>query len=54
MSFVSDAMHDWVLPAVALSLFTLGSSGVYMFSVPFVRRSRYRRGQARKGRLGGR
>ena len=48
MSFVSSAMHDWVLPAVAVSLFTLGSSGIYMFSVPFVRRRRFRHRQARK------
>jgi len=48
MSFVSSVLHDWLLPTVAVGLFALGSSGIYMFSVPFVRRRRYRRRRARE------
>lgn len=43
LSWVHPTLHDWGLPLVALSLFVLGSSGIYMFSVPVVRRWRYER-----------
>jgi uncharacterized iron-regulated membrane protein len=43
MSFFSAWMHDWILPAVAVCLFLLGCSGIYMFFVPVLRRRAYRR-----------
>lgn len=43
MSFFSAPMHDWLLPVVALSLLTLGISGIYMFFVPIARRWQFRR-----------
>ena len=42
LRFFSDHLHTWVLPAVALSLFTLGLSGVVMFFVPVVRRWKFK------------
>lgn len=47
LSFFGDPPHDWGLPLVALGLFSLGASGIYMFSVPLVRRWRFRKQQAR-------
>lgn len=46
MSFIHESLHAWVLPLVAISLFLLGVSGVYMFSVPVFRRWKYRQKQA--------
>jgi uncharacterized iron-regulated membrane protein len=46
LSYVSDVLHDWGLPSVAMGLFLLGTTGIYMFSVPVVRRWRFRRKQA--------
>lgn len=45
MSFFSEAMHDWWLPVVALALFTLGLTGLVMFSTPYTRRWKFRRSQ---------
>lgn len=42
LRFFSDHLHTWVLPAVALSLFTLGLSGIVMFFVPVVRRWKFK------------
>lgn len=46
MSFFAPWMHDWVLPGVAICLFLLGASGVYMFFVPVFRRWAFRRKRA--------
>lgn len=46
MSFFDEALHAWVLPLVAVSLFLLGLSGAYMFSVPIFRRWKFRRGKS--------
>lgn len=43
MSFFGGGMHDWVLPVVAVCLFSLGITGTVMFFVPVVRRWRYKR-----------
>ncbi|HRK21148.1 MAG TPA: PepSY-associated TM helix domain-containing protein [Fimbriimonadaceae bacterium] len=45
MSFIHESLHTWVLPLVAISLFLLGVSGAYMFSVPVFRRWKYRQKQ---------
>jgi uncharacterized iron-regulated membrane protein len=45
MSFISPWLHDWVLPAVAVLLFLLGVTGIYMFFVPVFRRMAFRRKQ---------
>lgn len=42
LRFFSDHLHTWVLPAVALSLFVLGLSGLVMFFVPVVRRWKFK------------
>jgi uncharacterized iron-regulated membrane protein len=47
LSYISGSLHDWGLPAVALGLLALGSSGIYMYSVPVTRRRRFRRQRAR-------
>jgi hypothetical protein len=47
LSFFGDPVHDWLLPLVAVGLFTLGVTGTYMFSVPVFRRAKYRRTAAR-------
>jgi len=49
MSFFSPALHAWVLPIVAVSLFLLGLSGAYMFAVPIFRRWKHRRKLAEAG-----
>ena len=46
LSWFGEPLHDWVLPLAALSLFALGTTGVYMFSVPVVRRWRFKRGKS--------
>lgn len=51
LSFVSDFMHNWALPAVAIGLFLLGASGIYMFSVPVARRWRFRKQQKANGKV---
>lgn len=48
MSFFSPALHAWLLPVVAVSLFLLGISGAYMFSVPVFRRWKFRKGRTGK------
>lgn len=41
MSFFGEGWHGYVLPAVAVSLFLLGFSGVIMFFVPIYRRWKF-------------
>lgn len=43
LSFFSDVLYDWWLPVVAVGLFVLSVSGLYMFGVPVVRRWKYER-----------
>lgn len=43
MSFFSGFMYDWLLPTVALSLFLLGLTGIYMFFTPVYRRWVFKR-----------
>lgn len=43
LSFFGDSVHAWVLPAVGVGLLGLSLSGVAIFTVPVVRRMRYRR-----------
>lgn len=43
MSFFAPWMHDWVLPAVAISLVTLGITGIVIFFVPIFRRWQFKR-----------
>lgn len=38
LSFFSDAMRDWVLPAVAIALFGLGVSGIAIVAIPAAKR----------------
>ena len=52
MNFFSPLMNAWVLPLVALFLFTLSVSGCVIFFVPVVRRWRYRRSGSATGRSG--
>lgn len=49
MSFFGDALHDWLLPAVAVVLFTLGLTGVVMFFTPYTRRWKFKRKQRELG-----
>lgn len=44
-SIVSDPFHQIGLPIVAVSLFALSVSGIVMFFVPVVRRTKYKRTQ---------
>ncbi len=41
LSLFSDFTADYVLPAVAVGLFCLSASGVYMFGVPIYRRMKH-------------
>ena len=43
MSYFAEATHEFVLPAVAVMLFLLSTSGIVIFSVPIVRRWRFQR-----------
>lgn len=43
LSFLHPSLRETVLPAVAVLLFFLGTSGVVMYFVPVVRRMRHRR-----------
>lgn len=45
-SFFADWAHAWVLPTVALLLLGLAISGIIIFSVPYIRRARFRRRQS--------
>ncbi len=49
LSIFSDFTADYVLPAVAIGLFGLSCSGVYMFGVPVARRMKFRAKQRREG-----
>jgi uncharacterized iron-regulated membrane protein len=46
LSWFSDPLHDWVLPAVGVGLFTLSVTGVFMFSTPIYRRWKFKKKQA--------
>jgi hypothetical protein len=48
LSFFADGAHEYGLPAVAICLFALGSSGIVIFMVPVVRRWRFARQQRSK------
>lgn len=52
LRFFSDHLHTWLLPGIALSLFTLGLTGLVMFFVPVVRRWKFRH-KAPRSRLPG-
>lgn len=43
LSFLSDGMHTWVLPLVAICLCYLSASGMGMFMTPVVRRWRFKK-----------
>ena len=43
MSFFAPWMHAWVLPMVAVSLLTLGVTGIVIFFVPIFRRWQFKR-----------
>lgn len=43
LTFFSEALYDWWLPVVAVGLFTLAVSGLWMYFVPVVRRWKYER-----------
>jgi len=46
LSFFNDFLHDWWLPVVAVGLFCLAFSGLWIFFVPVVRRWKYNRTKA--------
>ncbi|MFQ3588515.1 MAG: PepSY-associated TM helix domain-containing protein [Fimbriimonadaceae bacterium] len=51
LSFFGEPLHRWVLPVVGAGLFALSLSGVVIYSVPVVRRMRFRRsGRSAAGR----
>lgn len=43
LSFLHPSLRTYLLPLVAVALFTLGSTGIVMFFTPVVRRWRFRR-----------
>ena len=43
LTFFSEILYDWWLPVVAVGLFTLAVSGLWMFFVPVVRRWKFER-----------
>lgn len=43
LSFFSDGMKDWVLPVVGVSLFALGVTGVWIWTIPLMRRAQHKR-----------
>jgi len=43
LSFFADNLHAWGLPAVAVCLFVLSTSGIIMYFVPVFRRAKFRR-----------
>lgn len=47
LSFFHDLAKDWGLPVVAVGLFAMAASGVFIFFVPIVRRARFRKSQGR-------
>jgi uncharacterized iron-regulated membrane protein len=49
LSFFTDWLHDYGLSVVAILLFTLASSGIVIYSVPFIRRGRYKRNLRKQG-----
>lgn len=46
LSWFSDLLHAYWLPVVAVLLFTLGCTGVWIFFVPVVRRIKFRRSKS--------
>lgn len=46
LSYFADWAHDYGLPAVAVLLFALGTTGIIIFTVPILRRARFRRNKA--------
>ena len=45
MSYFADALHKYGLPVVAVILFCLAVTGIIIFTVPVVRRWRFKRSQ---------
>jgi uncharacterized iron-regulated membrane protein len=43
LSFVHPALRETLLPVVALALFALGASGLFIYAVPILRRLKHRR-----------
>lgn len=43
LSYFSDGLHTYWLPIIAILLFTLGCSGIWIFFVPIYRRFKYKR-----------
>jgi uncharacterized iron-regulated membrane protein len=46
LSFFGDALHDWILPVVAVGLFVLGVTGIVMFWTPVFRRWKFKKEQS--------
>ncbi len=46
LSWFSDGMNTYILPIIAILLFTLGCTGIWIFFVPIFRRMRFKRSKA--------
>ncbi len=48
LSFFADGLHTWGLPAVAIGLFLLSVTGIIMYTIPVLRRAKFKREQRAK------
>ncbi|MFZ4506744.1 MAG: PepSY-associated TM helix domain-containing protein [Fimbriimonas sp.] len=49
LSLMGDVFHQWVLPIVAISLGALSISGIWIWTVPILRRRKFERERSKPG-----